>query len=313
MSKETQDGNDKNTFLCKRNFIRKYVKSTTISHLKDVIDKNLLFSVYYSLFTYYKFGKNNMKLKISPDRFFTIISSMLYEVNETTLNKQLLIIIWSLVYIFAYTIAVNRNYESLENKLTGDNIHNNVSEHVIFECASNFVEVDGDHYSNSENEFVSGNNTSTTNNTSNRQKRKKKKDCVRNNNVEPVDVKCKEMKINNKSTNIIRNKTCNNTSNDIIKEIKMDKDFIIDKYIKDIHSMNQCVPINNIITTYPVVELTPCVIKDTTSTDTVLISSAAAAAATASASFSSFTTTNVNNATTSTSNNNFTNDEKVCF
>lgn len=94
-SKETQDGNDNRTFLCKRNFIRKYVKSTTISHLKDVIDKNLLFAVYYSLFTYYKFGKNSMKLKISPDRFFTIISSMLYEVSVTTLNKQLMIIIWS--------------------------------------------------------------------------------------------------------------------------------------------------------------------------------------------------------------------------
>lgn len=49
-SKETQNGNDNRSFLCKRNFIRKYGKSTTISHLKDVIDKNLLYAVYYSLF-----------------------------------------------------------------------------------------------------------------------------------------------------------------------------------------------------------------------------------------------------------------------
>lgn len=33
----------------------------------------------------------------------------------------------------------------------GDNIHNNVSEHVIFECTSNFVEVDSDDDSSSEN------------------------------------------------------------------------------------------------------------------------------------------------------------------
>lgn len=175
---------------------------------------------------------------------------------------------------------------------------------MIFECASNFVEDDSDDDSSSENEFVSGNTKSTT--TSNRQKRKKKIDCVRNNNVDTVDVKCKEVKINNKSTNIIRNKTCNSTSNDSIEEIKMDKGFIIDKYSKDIHSINQCVPINNIITAYPVVQLTTCVMKDATSshttTTTVLISSAASAAAAS----SSHTVVNV----TTTNNNNFTNDTK---
>lgn len=114
------------------------------------------------------------------------------------------------------------------------------------------------------------------------------------------------MKINNKTTNIIRNKTCNNTSSDSIEEVKMDKGFIIDKYIKDIHSINQCVPINNIITAYPVVQLTPCVMKNATSshtTTTVLISSAASAAAAS----SSHTVVNV----TTTNNNNFTNGTKV--
>lgn len=75
---------------------------------------------------------------------------------------------------------------------------------------------------------------------------------------------------NNKSTNIIRNKTCN-TSNGSIEEIKMDKGFIIDKYIK-VHSINQCVHFNNIVIEYPdVVQLTPCVIKDTTSRPTTTV------------------------------------------
>lgn len=207
-----------------------------------------------------------------------------------------MIIIWSLVYIFAYTIAVNRNDKSLENKVTSDNIHNNVSKHMIFESVSNFVQVYSDDDSSSgrssENEFVSGTNTISTNTTSNRQNGNNKKDRYSNhNNVEPVDAKCKEVKVNNKSTNIRRNKTCRpNTSNGStgtsIEDIKMDKSFFIDKYIKDISNIDQCESFNNILT-YPAVKPTGCVVpvmKDATTssatktTDSTLIQSDAATA-----------------------------------
>lgn len=70
VSRETKDDNDNQIFVCKRKFIKKHVSQTTIDGLKPIINKNLLFTVYYSFFTYHKFGKN-MKRKISPNNFFS--------------------------------------------------------------------------------------------------------------------------------------------------------------------------------------------------------------------------------------------------
>lgn len=223
---------------------------------------------------------------------------MLRNIGEKDLNKQVKIIVWSLVYIFAYTIAVNRNDESLEDKVTGDNIHRTVSKYMKFEPVSKFLNVynnedDNSSVRSSDKEFASRTtntaNTASTKVTHKRKDRKNKKDrsCTGNDNsIESVDAKLKEVKANHKSTNNRRNKTCrpdssNGSTSNGIEDIKMDKNFIINKYIKDINNIDQCESFN------PAVEqstndcdlslpsLPPVVTKssDTKTTNSTIISS----------------------------------------